>query len=353
MDYSKLIILKDLLGNKFFGSNFDLSYIIETKDWSISWDGRQITRALNRQNLLKARTATCIWGLKKQIVHYGSVNLLLAFGLGNQSNKYILTWFHFVPEQRNDYIRQIQPRLSFVHTSCEQTQNALIDFGIDPAKIKVIPLGVDLDIFTPLSEQTKKELRTKLGLPPDRFIIGSFQKDGVGWGRGLEPKLIKGPDVLVEVLKILSGNYPIFVLLAGPARGYVKKALEQFSIPFLDLGNLPLTQMNWAYSVLDLYLITSRVEGGPKAILEAMACGVPLVTTKVGMAPDIQKQWLPELLMADIDNAAALADLCARVFNNKAFALQIIQKQQQTVQHFSWEEIAKAYFEQMYSKLLY
>ena len=38
------------------------------------------------------------------------------------------------------------------------------------------------------------------GLPDDAFVVGSFQKDGVGWGDGLEPKLVKGPDVLVEAL---------------------------------------------------------------------------------------------------------------------------------------------------------
>ena len=41
--------------------------------------------------------------------------------------------------------------------------------------------------------------RTRLGLPGSAFVVGSFQKDGVGWGEGLEPKLIKGPDVLLAV----------------------------------------------------------------------------------------------------------------------------------------------------------
>ena len=39
--------------------------------------------------------------------------------------------------------------------------------------------------------------RRVLGLPASAFVVGSFQKDGVGWGEGLEPKLIKGPDVLL------------------------------------------------------------------------------------------------------------------------------------------------------------
>ena len=42
--------------------------------------------------------------------------------------------------------------------------------------------------------------RAELGLPADAFVVGSFQKDGVGWGEGDEPKAIKGPDVLLDAL---------------------------------------------------------------------------------------------------------------------------------------------------------
>ena len=45
---------------------------------------------------------------------------------------------------------------------------------------------------------------------------------GVGWGDGLEPKLIKGPDVLLQTVALLRQRIPeLFVLLSGPARGYV------------------------------------------------------------------------------------------------------------------------------------
>lgn len=348
---SKLKIIKDTALNLLLGNGFDLSYIVEAVDWSIAWDGKQITRALNKQKLLKARISSCPWGLKNQIVHYGSVNVFHSFGLPKKNVKPILTWFHFVPEDiQNKKIREAQERLRFIHTSCGQTKDYLVEFGIAPQKIKAIPLGVDLGLFKPVSPEIKDYSKASFNLPKDKFIIGSFQKDGSGWGEGLEPKLIKGPDVLIKTLGVLAKKYPIFVLLAGPARGYVKRNLEKLNIPFKELGNLSLQETAHAYSLLDLYIVASRIEGGPKAILESMASGVPLVTTKVGMAPDI-KATMPELLIAEIEDALGLADLAERVINDKAFAVDLAQKQRQAAQNFSWDKVANQYFEQMYSKL--
>ena len=70
------------------------------------------------------------------------------------------------------------------------------------SRVHRIPIGIELDALparaTPSCGAAAREL---LGLPRDAFVVGSFQKDGVGFGDGLEPKSIKGPDVLVEALE--------------------------------------------------------------------------------------------------------------------------------------------------------
>ena len=54
-----------------------------------------------------------------------------------------------------------------------------------------------------------------------------FSKDGEGWGEGLIPKLIKGPDIFIETVKqIKQKKLKIFILLLGPVRGFVKKELK-------------------------------------------------------------------------------------------------------------------------------
>jgi len=81
----------------------------------------------------------------------------------------------------------------------------LIEYGVKEEKIVVIPLGIDLSIFKPYSEKERKKLRKKLKIPLDKTIIGSFQKDGIGWGEGLKPKWEKGPDIFCKVIKKISG----------------------------------------------------------------------------------------------------------------------------------------------------
>jgi glycosyltransferase involved in cell wall biosynthesis len=205
-----------------------------------------------------------------------------------------------------DTLRARVDRFDRVQVTHAEMHELALEAGVPSERVFRIPLGVDLGHF-PLGDQaTRAEARHTLGLPASAFVVGSFQKDGVGWGEGLEPKLIKGPDILVAVLERLHESTPeLAVLLTGPARGYVRKALEAHGIPHHHLmaGSRP--ELARAYHALDAYLVTSRQEGGPKAVLESMAAGVPLVTTKVGQAAEIVLSGHNGLLV-DVDDTDAL-----------------------------------------------
>ena len=99
--------------------------------------------------------------------------------------------------------------------------------------------------------------------------------------------MVKGPDLFLEAVEKLARDFPVFVLLTGPARGYVKTGLDEMGVPYAHHFLDDYLQIVSAYHALDLYLMTSREEGGPKAILECAATGVPLVSSRVGMAPDV------------------------------------------------------------------
>ena len=77
-------------------------------------------------------------------------------------------------------------------------------------------------------------------------------------GRRHEMKLIKGPDIFINVLKILSSKIDnLFVVLSGPSRGYVMQNLKKFNIKFIHIQNLNIEIIS-LYSALDLYLIFKR-----------------------------------------------------------------------------------------------
>ena len=87
----------------------------------------------------------------------------------------------------------------------------------------------------------------------------------------------------------MSKVFDIHVLLTGPSRGYVKKQLSDNNITFTHHFIKDFKKLPEYYSILDLYLMTSREEGGPKSIIECISMDIPFVATKVGIAFEISK----------------------------------------------------------------
>ncbi len=346
----KLIKLNYILQNIF--SHRVLYYVIESVDWSIKHDGMKITS--NLINISSCITRTYL-GIRNAIVHYGSINVFFGknkLHLPHRSNCIVVTWFHVVPgDGRVKLISEAIKYVDLWHTSCNLTKRNMINLGIPEEKIVVIPLGVDLKLFSPPSMEAKERLKKHFGIPKDKIVIGSFQKDGVGWGEGFEPKLIKGPDVFCDVLERLSQKYNIFVLLTGPARGYVKKRLEKANIQYSHYYIKNPDDIAIFYKVLDLYLITSRIEGGPKQILESWASGVPVVSTKVGMVPDIGKEG-ENVLMTEMEDIDDITEKSCRVIENDKLRRLLIDNGLESVKNYSWSKIAERYFKDIYSKLL-
>lgn len=330
-------------------------YIIEDINWSINWDGKYITENLKNLNLINADTDRRYFS-KNKIIHFGSFNCLKKgtsiLRLDN-SNKYVVTIFHIAPNEKiKEYVPYLNKRLDIVHTSSEITKKELINLGFDEKKIVVIPLGVDLSIFKNYSLSLKKQIRKRLNLPSDKIIIGSFQKDGVGWGEGLKPKLIKGPEIFCDVVKELQKKFDIHIFLTGPARGFIKKKLEEYCIPYTHIYLENYLDIVECYNALDLYIVTSRVEGGPKALLEGMATGVPLITTDVGMASKIIKHRFNGFI-TEIDDTEQLFRCSMEILNNSELKETIIKNGLKIVKSYSWEKISMQYYQKIYKKLIY
>lgn len=232
-------------------------------------------------------------------------------------NRIAAYYLHGVPRKTPGHLRvfddsykqlqQHHPRIARILVSHSQMEQVILESGIEPPKVHRIPIGINLDYFDVQTPEARKAARRRLNIPDSAVVIGSFQKDGDGWGEGREPKLIKGPDVFLKVIERIKPRVPeLFVLLSGPARGYVKAGLARLGVPFRHVYLMDYAEVGLLYQALDLYLVTSRVEGGPKAILESMASGVPLVTTKVGQAMDLvqhgQNAW-----MVEVEDAEGLA----------------------------------------------
>jgi glycosyltransferase involved in cell wall biosynthesis len=218
-------------------------------------------------------------------------------------------------------------------------QELVVAAGVDPARVHRIPLGIDLEHFPLVNADARGRARDVLGVPQSAFVVGSFQKDGVGWGEGLEPKLVKGPDVLVATLERLRDSIAeLFVLLTGPARGYVRRELERLAVPYRHVTAHSRAELARAYHTLDVYVVAARQEGGPKAVLEALATGVPLVATRVGQAPDVVEDGRTGLL-AGVEDDAALAAAVERLRDDSALADALRRAGRDTAESFALERL--------------
>jgi glycosyltransferase involved in cell wall biosynthesis len=215
----------------------------------------------------------------------------------------------------------------------------------------VIPLGVNLSVFGVLTPQQKENIRSKLGISKKKIVIGSFQKDGNGWGEGLEPKLIKGPDIFCDVVEKLHQRYDLFVVLTGPARGYVKRRLESSGVPYSHHFLNDPDEVAPYYKALDIYIATGRHEGGPKSLVESLASGVPLVSTKAGMAPDIITDGENGFL-CDVDDVDQIVQKSIVVLEDEDKRESIIANGLATARQYGWSVIAKRYEDCLYRRLL-
>jgi len=199
-----------------------------------------------------------------------------------------------------------------------------------------IPIGIHPVWFRMQTPESKYMARHTLGIPQSSVVVGSFQKDGNGWGEGMEPKLIKGPDVFLSVMGLLKNKIPeLYVLLTGPARGYIKAGLTRMNIPFHHAYLSKAQDVGEYYQALDVYLVTSRQEGGPKAVLETMASGVPLVSTRVGQAMDLIKHgengW-----MVGVEDVEGLAYCSEYIYQHRASLGENLRFARQTAEANSY-----------------
>lgn len=326
-------------------------------NWVLDWVARYIAAELRQQGVSAAVTDDP-WRLKRQIIHF--VDRYTYFRSGadlHSSNIVFLNWYHGEP---NDPAMQTQfeslcralPSLRQVVVSCTMTHNQLVAAGIEESKLSLIPLGVDLTRFSPVSDTIRREIRTRLGIPPDALCIGSFQKDGVGWDEGNEPKLIKGPDVFLEVIGRLASHYSnLWVLLTGPARGYVKHGLEQLGISYVHHLINNYHDIVEYYRALDLYIIPARAEGGPQALLESWATGVPVVSTRVGMPADLIEHGKNGML-AEVEDSGALVQHTMTLLEDAEWRKRCILQGMEDVKRYSWPVIAERHLQQLYIPFL-
>ena len=162
---------------------------------------------------------------------------------------------------------------SHLITVCQEAFTQALAMGVPPDRLALIPNGVDLERFRPGAGG--EVFRAAIGVPLEAPLVGFV-------GR-LEPE--KGPDLFLRAIAPLYHNRPEvhFVMVGdGSMAGQLAALAAQLGLGerLHMTGHQDVTAE--VYGAFDLLAQTSRSEGMPLVLLEAMACGVPAVVIAVG-----------------------------------------------------------------------
>jgi glycosyltransferase involved in cell wall biosynthesis len=195
--------------------------------------------------------------------------------------------------------------------------------------ITVVPHGVDADFFHRVSRR-----RARFGMPEDGFVIGFIGNKTSNYDEGR-----KGLDTLEIVAREARKSIPnLHVCFLGLGWDGEVRQFQQQGISANYTGFIPQSWLPAFYSSIDVHLVTSRIEGGPVTVLEAMACETPVVTTRVGLVPHTIVDG-KNGFSAEIDDTEALVGQLAELARSSALCGEIGTAARASVYpHLSWDE---------------
>lgn len=238
------------------------------------------------------------------------------------------------PAERLNAISRYFPRSleasSAILTDSEFVKGEIVElFGVSPEKIYPVLLGVSLE-FNPRSPEECNAFLANHQLAFGQYVLS------VGT---LEPR--KNIPALIDAYSMLPANLQRrFPLVLVGMRGWLTSGLEARMKPLVDrgvikpLGYVPDAAMPLIYSGAAAFVFPSVYEGFGLPPLEAMACGVPVISSQTSSLPEVVGD---AGILVDPQDVDAIADSLRRVLEDRAFAEELAQKGIQRAAGFSWK----------------
>ncbi|MCK6562172.1 glycosyltransferase [candidate division KSB1 bacterium] len=197
--------------------------------------------------------------------------------------------------------------------------------GLAPAKVFVIPQGVDCHAFQPTPDASRT-------LRPPQFA-SAFVLLCVA-----NHHHVKGIDVLLRALAQTSGDLMLVLVGAGPETRALRSLAHALGLRariFFAGAQPPETIPHWI-NAAEAVVIPSRSEGGPAVLLQALACGKPVVATATGMAPAVLTDERSGLL-TPVEDEKSLARALERAREQQWDSGHLRQQ----ALPYRWEEIGR------------
>jgi len=204
-----------------------------------------------------------------------------------------------------------------------------------PDRVVVVPLGVNSS-FRPLDQAVAREvIQRKYGVA-DPFVLF------VG---ALEPR--KNVPTLLQAFDKYRQMYPrstyrlVIVGRQGSAWPEIQRTVEYLSLTpdVVFLGHVPGEDLPLLYNAAELFAFPSMYEGFGLPVLEAMACGTPVLTTNVSSLPEVAGD---AAILVDPTDGDALAMAMGQVLNDASLREGLSERGVERAQAFSWQRAAQS-----------
>jgi len=206
-------------------------------------------------------------------------------------------------------------------------------YGLPRNRIAVIPCGVS-DGFKPMHDaENLAGFRQRLALPTDRFILFVGGADPRKNHATFLKACAKRLDRLAGYSLVLVGDvYHRFGNMKETARSL---GLER---QVVCTGRLPIADLRRLYACADLFVFPSIYEGFGMPVLEAMACGAPVITSNRTALPEVAGD---AAVLVNPEDADELAEAIVRVLETPALRAELKEKGFKRAKEFTWERAAR------------
>jgi len=223
----------------------------------------------------------------------------------------------------------------------------LVKRGYPAEKIEVIPMGVDIERFKPSKSEW---LRHLLGIDKELIVLSVAR---LHYSKGL--------GYFIQAMKYVKsrlGNVKGVIVGRGPDERYLKSLIRSLKLDdtvFLVTEHVDHNQMAEVYNSCDIFILLSQYEPFGMALLEAMACGKPVIVSDTGGLRDVVRDGIDGFkvqLNRSEDDVQTVVEVMMKLLTDEVLrgrGGEAARKRVETA--YDWEHIAKRY-EQFYEELV-
>jgi glycosyltransferase involved in cell wall biosynthesis len=342
-----LVIEKATAKPKFNSKN--IKVILQTKRGFLRiFELFRIVKKLNKQGYKKVFIRISQWGaipailvskisnLETYFWHSGTTHRL---DNNRKINSNYFRWlitsslpFNFVKNNTSYFVSGPETMLDYYNQ----------EVGVKKEKLVCLYNDINLKRFTVLDSSSRKFLKLKSGFQENEKIILFVHRFSP-----VRKSLFYMPYILTDILK--DKNNKCVVIGGGPELEEFKIKIKEMGLlsQIKTLGEVPNSKIQDYYSISDIFINPTYTEGFPRVLIEAMASGLPIVTTNAGGIKDILG---PKQLnyMSDISDRDKFKELLNSLLYDDVSCNNLISENLEYVKKFSTPNVAKMYIKSIF-----